>query len=110
MIESSVGGVAPAFSVSRIIDPGAALVILPLFVFPCCELLVLALCVCVCGDGDNGDCVETMPKDVSQGDSPRPFPGEYGPDGFATQYIKLYVALNKFRAFLFIWYAQGRPH
>ncbi|KAJ7137199.1 hypothetical protein C8R44DRAFT_976463 [Mycena epipterygia] len=90
-IESSID-VAPAFSVPRI-NPGAALVIVPLFVLP---FLVL---ICACRGR-----VKTMPKDVSQDDPSLPFPGEYGPNGFATQYIKLDQKVGSTG-----WLGQTRP-
>ncbi len=79
------GGAAPDSSSLFHIDPGAALVIVPLALFPLCEVLVLLVFSLYCA------CVRrsAMPKDVSKEDPDLPFPGKYGPTGFATQYIRL---------------------
>jgi hypothetical protein len=61
---------------------GAALVAFPLVLFPVYQLSVLALRACRSS--------RSMPKDASR-DEVLPFPGEYGPNGFATQYINLCV-------------------
>jgi hypothetical protein len=71
------------------IHPGAALVILPLIVFPVCELLFCSLWACS-GRHEHQPSCDIMPKDISVDDDPEfPFPGEYTPNGFATQYIRL---------------------
>jgi hypothetical protein len=50
---------------------------------------------------------EIMPKAVSvSNDRSLPFPGEHGPEGFATQYICLYVA-QLTRQFLALTRKQG---
>ncbi|KAJ7736983.1 hypothetical protein DFH07DRAFT_966673 [Mycena maculata] len=75
-------GVAPDSSSPLFrIDLGAALVIVPLALLPLCEVLVLVI-FCF-----NSWCCRrsAMPKDVSKDDPGLPFPGEYGPEGFAVR-------------------------
>ncbi|KAJ7741434.1 hypothetical protein DFH07DRAFT_838087 [Mycena maculata] len=60
----------------------AALVIIPLVLLPLCELCVLVV-VSACRHWS------VMPKDTSNNNPELPFPGEYGPNGFAIQYICL---------------------
>ncbi|KAJ7807126.1 hypothetical protein B0H14DRAFT_2874094, partial [Mycena olivaceomarginata] len=75
------GGNGAAFhSVSRI-ALGVTLIV-PLILFSLCELSALVLRAC------SGCRRRSMPKDTSR-DEALPFPGEYGPDGFTTQYINL---------------------
>ena len=85
VIESSVG----VGSLSRI-HPGAPLLILPLVAFLICGLLLgpFAACACACAGHRRRRELQTMPKDVEV-DPEFPFPGDYGPNGFATQYICL---------------------
>ncbi|KAJ6448838.1 hypothetical protein C8R45DRAFT_1224608 [Mycena sanguinolenta] len=87
VIESSVG---VSSSQSRI-HPAAALVILPLVAFPICDLFLLgSFAACACAGHRRRRGPQTMPKDVSVSVDPElPFPGDYGPNGFATQYIRL---------------------
>ncbi|KAJ7601746.1 hypothetical protein B0H17DRAFT_1122912, partial [Mycena rosella] len=90
-LDDVIGGgaaVAPNSSVSHITS-GAALIIVPCVVFPICELFVL-LVFCACG----GHSTKPMPKDTSRHDLSLPFPGVHGPDGFATQYIRLDCCTN----------------
>ncbi|KAJ7784005.1 hypothetical protein DFH07DRAFT_997523 [Mycena maculata] len=80
-IGGSVGVARKPSSLSHI-DPGAALLIVPLGLFPLCELCVLVV-VSACRHWS------VMPKDVSNSNTELPFPGEYGPNGFAIQYLRL---------------------
>ncbi|KAJ7847623.1 hypothetical protein B0H14DRAFT_2769785 [Mycena olivaceomarginata] len=76
------GGNGAAFHSASRIALGVALVIVPLILFSLCELSALILRAC------SGCRRRSMPKDTSR-DEALPFPGEYGPDGFTTQYINL---------------------
>ncbi|KAJ7304661.1 hypothetical protein DFH08DRAFT_825418 [Mycena albidolilacea] len=71
------GGNGTAFHSASRIALGIALVIVPLILFSLCELSVCSGCR-----------RRSMPKDTSR-DEALPFPGEYGPDGFTTQYMNL---------------------
>ncbi|KAJ7655429.1 hypothetical protein B0H17DRAFT_1146472 [Mycena rosella] len=73
-----VVAVAPESSVSRINTPAALTLGL--------LLPVVLIFVCAGAGGRKHRSAKTMPKDSSEG---LPFPGEYGPEGFATQYITL---------------------
>jgi hypothetical protein len=76
------GGNGAAFHSASRIALGVALVIVPLILFSLFELSALVLRAC------SGCRRRSMPKDTSR-DEALPFPGEYGPDGFTTQYINL---------------------
>ncbi|KAJ7791826.1 hypothetical protein B0H14DRAFT_2933931 [Mycena olivaceomarginata] len=76
------GGNGAAFHSASCIALGVALVIVPLILFSLCELSALVLRAC------SGCRRRSMPKDTSR-DEVLPFPGEYGPDRFTTQYINL---------------------
>ncbi|KAJ6448823.1 hypothetical protein C8R45DRAFT_1132702 [Mycena sanguinolenta] len=74
---------------------GAALLIFPLVVFPICDLFLLgsflldSFAACAGYRRRRGlSSAFAMPKDASN-EPEFPFPGEYGPNGFATQYIRL---------------------
>ncbi|KAF8131343.1 hypothetical protein K438DRAFT_1788304 [Mycena galopus ATCC 62051] len=65
----------------------AAPVVVPLIVFLVCVFLVWAHWFCF---GSRHRSPNSMPKDVSDDVDPAlPFPGQFGPNGFATQYIRL---------------------
>jgi hypothetical protein len=65
-------------------------VVAPLALFAVCELICFWV-FWACSARHTPDWVDfEMPKDISE-DPALPFPGEYGPTGFATQYIRLYV-------------------
>jgi hypothetical protein len=68
-----------------------AVVVTPLALFPFCELICFCVFWACAARHHTPDWVDfAMPKDISE-DPALPFPGEYGPTGFATQYIRLYV-------------------
>ncbi|KAJ7826603.1 WD40-repeat-containing domain protein [Mycena olivaceomarginata] len=65
----------------------AGLVVVPLVLFLVCNLLVWAHWFCF---GSRHRNPSSMPKDVSDDADPAlPFPGQFGPTGFATQHIRL---------------------
>ncbi|KAJ7791080.1 hypothetical protein B0H14DRAFT_3161085 [Mycena olivaceomarginata] len=65
-----------------------AVVVAPLALFAVCELICFWV-FWACSARHTPDWVDfEMPKDISE-DPALPFPGEYGPTGFATQYIRL---------------------
>ncbi|KAJ7793762.1 hypothetical protein B0H14DRAFT_2622518 [Mycena olivaceomarginata] len=65
----------------------AGLVVVPLALFLVCNLLVWAHWFCF---GSRHRNPNSMPKDVSDDADPAlPFPGQFGPTGFATQHIRL---------------------
>jgi hypothetical protein len=87
-----IGGTVGA-SLLAYINRCAALVILPLIVFPICEIVVLCSLWAWAARHDHPASCDTMPKDVSVDDDPEfPFPGDYTPSGFTTQYIRLQVS------------------
>ncbi|KAJ7331072.1 hypothetical protein DFH08DRAFT_966812 [Mycena albidolilacea] len=66
----------------------AGLVVVPLILFLVCNLLVWAHWFCFGSRHRNPNF--PMPKDVSDDADPAlPFPGQFGPTGFATQHIRL---------------------
>jgi hypothetical protein len=67
-----------------------AVVIPPLALFAICQLICFWV-FWACSACHTPDWVDfEMPKDISE-DPALPFTGKYGPTGFATQYIRLYV-------------------
>jgi hypothetical protein len=78
----------PLDSLLSRLGAGPALAIAVLFLFAVCDVLLL-----LCARAHRSDPGSvSMPKDVSNDDDPElPFPGEYGPGGFETQHIRLYV-------------------